>query len=104
MKITRCDRCKAEILPNEPSKNVFEALVDAVKQLATYKFEYRIVKYRDEEAYKYYDLCDDCQKKLADWIGGDEFVERTKVEDYVIMKSSDLGFDKCWEVDNDKVN
>lgn len=72
MKIKKCDRCKAEILPPVPPKNVFEALGQKINEILSYEVEYRITKLMDGIPRIDFDLCEDCQKKLQEWLRAED--------------------------------
>lgn len=71
MTIKKCDRCKAEILPPAPSKNFFEALDKFIQSFGDDETTFKISKCIDGDVYQEYDLCEDCQKKLEEWLNNE---------------------------------
>ena len=91
MNIKRCDRCGKEVPETTESKNVWEAITSAIKQLTEYQVEYRITKWVDGDCKTTMDLCSDCQEALKKWLRVTEPEERKKMETFIVAKAPDLG-------------
>ena len=68
MLISKCDRCGAIISDPEKSKNVFDAITEAIKNAVFQQITYGVCKYVDGAFSQRLDLCQDCQTSLHKWL------------------------------------
>ena len=86
MKITKCDRCGAEIKEHKTYTNPLQAIADALNSAVTSEVKYIVTRKYSDSDNEQLDFCETCYNKFKQWLGVTDKARSTKTNKYYIIK------------------